>query len=104
MTKNVFSVPIFLIILRETVEAGIIVSILLSFVSIYRVYLIENDFLNRLQVTQLIHGRGDSTNPSTTDSSVVADTKLTNAQLLKKLRRQVSLVQYSSLSHRLTFQ
>jgi high-affinity iron transporter len=31
MTVNVFAVPVFFVVLRETLEAGIIVSVLLSF-------------------------------------------------------------------------
>ncbi|KAK2590251.1 high-affinity iron permease [Conoideocrella luteorostrata] len=37
MTVNVFSVPIFLVVLRETIEAGIIVSILLAFLKQMRI-------------------------------------------------------------------
>lgn len=31
MTKQVFSVPVFLVVLRETIEAAIVVAVLLAF-------------------------------------------------------------------------
>jgi high-affinity iron transporter len=75
MAKNVFSLPIFIIILRETIEAGIIVSILLSFVE------------------QLVNAGGDSA--TTTESSALEKTDgeehLTKKQLLSKLRKQIWL-------------
>jgi len=78
MTKNVFSVPIFLIILRETIEAGIIVSILLTFV--------------RQLVTVTDESPTDSQQSKASEAAGVEaleDRPLTNAQLLRKLKIQV---------------
>ncbi|KZT60049.1 iron permease FTR1 family protein [Calocera cornea HHB12733] len=55
--QDVFSVPIFLIILRESIEAGIIVSILLSFVK------------------QLVLGKKGEKLPTTTATTVTAPTE-----------------------------
>ncbi|KAF8325868.1 iron permease FTR1/Fip1/EfeU [Cantharellus anzutake] len=103
MVQNVFSVPVFFIILRETIEAGIIVSILLTFAS----------QLTRGGVNGL---RGHSANSGSDDNQVTngpTDEKtdrdaingiealsrsdqraedrsaLTNDQLLRKLRIQI---------------
>lgn len=79
MTTDVFSVPIFFIIMRETIEAGIVISILLSFIE------------------QLTSGRveqisGASTNDKvdpTESTQADGNAPLTNKQLLRKLRIQV---------------
>ncbi|KDQ13780.1 hypothetical protein BOTBODRAFT_160045 [Botryobasidium botryosum FD-172 SS1] len=82
MTKNVFSVPIFLIVLRESIEAGIIVSILLTFV--HQLVTVTDEASEDAEVSKKSEDRAASEGVETLE-----DRPLTNAQLLRKLKIQV---------------
>lgn len=90
MAKNLFSVPIFFIVFRETVEAAIIVSVLLSLAE------------------QLVHGANSrvsslaftESSPSKQESN--EDTPVQRALLLKKMKLQVSCsFAYRDFHHRI---
>jgi len=87
MTVNVFSVPIFFIILRETIEAGIVISILLTFVG-----QLTRDRIEALGGTTHTaeHTLTDEKDdPTAHIPQLTHDTALTNNQLLRKLRLQI---------------
>jgi high-affinity iron transporter len=81
MTKNLFSVPIFFIVFRETLEAAIIVSVLLGLAQ-----QIVRDDPNRLSQTT-----ADSSNEKQQQQSSPPseDAELLRRRLIRKLRFQV---------------
>lgn len=95
MAKNLFSVPIFFIVFRETLEAAIIVSVLLGLAE-----QIVHDDPGRLSpssrtVTEVTN---DSTSKHDSDSSPAAelasneDNVVNRRRLVRKLRIQVCLI------------
>lgn len=88
MAKNLFSVPIFFIVFRETLEAAIIVSVLLGLVE-----QIVHDDPGRLTAASATRtGRdSDSASKDGSDSSPVEDDIVTRRRLVRKLRIQVFL-------------
>ncbi|ORY28144.1 iron permease FTR1/Fip1/EfeU [Naematelia encephala] len=82
MARDLFSVPIFFIVFRETIEAAIIVSVLLSFVE----QLMTTGRLSVDDATQ----EDTSTALDTTDSNAQLDEKRTRtAQLIRRMRIQI---------------
>jgi high-affinity iron transporter len=91
MTKNLFSVPIFFIVFRETLEAAIIVSVLLGLAE----QIVHDD--SSPVVTQNLgdESNAESTGKEGSESSPTQQPELTNdrslkARLARKLRIQVS--------------
>ncbi|OXG43970.1 high-affinity iron permease CaFTR1 [Cryptococcus neoformans] len=86
MAKDVFSVPIFFIIFRETVEAAIIVSVLLSFVEQLMLHgslaQDENDLSNENASNNGSAGDAEAPTNSITD-------KERRAKLVKRMRIQI---------------
>ena len=78
MPKNLFSVPIFFIVFRETLEAAIIVSVLLGLAE--QIVTRDPNFIEQLTQTQTSN---DSANPEPVDDAVQ------RRRLLRKLRLQV---------------
>ncbi|KIM85638.1 hypothetical protein PILCRDRAFT_816834 [Piloderma croceum F 1598] len=89
MARNLFSVPIFFIVFRETLEAAIIVSVLLSLVE----QIVHDDpgKLSGVSTTTQISDVSDdkaSPNPNTVDGG---DQTVQKRRLIRKLRLQVFL-------------
>ncbi|KXN83070.1 Plasma membrane iron permease [Leucoagaricus sp. SymC.cos] len=91
MVKNLFSVPIFFIVFRETLEAAIIVSVLLGLVE----QLIYNSgtktsATSTLSVTGNDASETDSrSGPSRSHSGLVEDDAIQRRRLLRKMRIQI---------------
>jgi len=82
MAKSLFSVPIFFIVFRETLEAAIIVSVLLGLAE-----QIVQDDPGRL--TAAGNSRGSSLSSPEVTSHPVEDNTTRHRRLLRKLRFQV---------------
>jgi high-affinity iron transporter len=83
MAKNLFSVPIFFIVFRETVEAAIIISVLLGLTQ------------------QIVNSRVSSTTvtESTTDNQESEENgPVEKARLLKKMKLQVTIPSFSTVN------
>lgn len=88
MGKNLFSVPIFFIVFRETLEAAIIVSVLLGLVEQLLFEKGKGSLASPSAITTADVSDTDSKNGS--DSRPVEDDTTQRRMLLKKLRIQVS--------------
>lgn len=86
MTKNLFSVPIFFIAFRETLEAAIIVSVLLGLAE-QIVYEDPGRFTQEHTVTSTTD-ESKQDNPEQ-DLAVAADEEVQRRRLIRKLRIQV---------------
>ncbi|KAF5360240.1 hypothetical protein D9757_011876 [Collybiopsis confluens] len=87
MTKNLFSVPIFFIAFRETLEAAIIVSVLLGLAE--QIVYEDPGRLSHARNT-LSAASGEETSESpTADISVAADGEIQRRRLIRKLRIQI---------------
>jgi high-affinity iron transporter len=89
MARNLFSVPIFFIVFRETLEAAIIVSVLLSLVE-----QIVHDDPGKLSgvttATQISDASDDKASPDPNNDSVDGgDQTVQKRRLIRKLRLQV---------------
>ena len=80
MAKNLFSVPIFFIVFRETLEAAIIVSVLLGLAE--QIVSRDPNFIDRTEES------GISGEDSTISEPVVNDA-IQRRRLLRKMRMQV---------------
>lgn len=85
MGKNLFSVPIFFIVFRETLEAAIIISVLLGLVE----QIVQDDPNRLTNVVQTT--AGDSTDDSLPSpvASDPEDATIRSRRLIRKLRIQV---------------
>ena len=87
MAKNLFSVPIFFIVFRETLEAAIIVSVLLGLVE----QIVHGDPSISTTVSRTISEGAESKNVSDTNALTLPDPEDDRAQrriLIRKLRIQ----------------
>lgn len=80
MTQNLFSVPIFFIVFRETLEAAIIISVLLGLAE----QIVSKD---PDSVEQTAIGEED---PAKSESVPAVDDAVRRRRLLRKLRMQVN--------------
>ena len=81
MTQNLFSIPIFFIVFRETLEAAIIVSVLLGLAE--QIVNTDPNFIERTEEPRT-SGEEDAAN-----SEPVVDDALQRRRLLRKMRMQV---------------
>jgi high-affinity iron transporter len=81
MAKSLFSITIFFIVFRETLEAAVIISVLLGLAD----QIIQDD-QQRLTTVDSAVG-----SPSITATSAASDDEPTRRRLVKKLRIQVNL-------------
>jgi high-affinity iron transporter len=81
MAKNLFSIPIFFIVFRETLEAAIIVSVLLGLAEqiVHR----DPNFIERAEEPRTSGGEDAAT------GELVADDAVQRRRLLRKMRFQV---------------
>lgn len=82
MSKNLFSVPIFFIVFRETLEAAIIVSVLLGLAE--QIVSRDPNFIERAEEPRT-PGEEDAAN-----SEPVVDDVVQRRRLLRKMRIQVN--------------
>jgi len=82
--KNLFSVPIFFIVFRETLEAAIIVSVLLGLVQ--QIVRRDPERLSVLTTSTV----SDRTKREKSDTPPVETTELERRRLIRKLRFQVT--------------
>ena len=87
MGKNLFSVPIFFIVFRETLEAAIIVSVLLGLVE--QIILHDPTPTN---IPQTVVDDSKDVSQSTPVSSDPEDPTIRNRRLIRKLRIQVTIL------------
>ncbi|PPQ73714.1 hypothetical protein CVT26_010845 [Gymnopilus dilepis] len=83
MTKNVFSVPIFFIVFRETIEAAIIVSVLLGLAE----QIVHDDPGRASQTTTETVGDDEKSASGSSDPS--AEDAISKKRLIRKLRIQI---------------
>lgn len=89
MGKNLFSVPIFFIVFRETLEAAIIVSVLLGLAE----QIVHEDPASpttttlRTELSEKTGNEGSSANEASADQ---VDEQVQRRRLIRKLRFQVS--------------
>lgn len=85
MTRNLFSIPIFFIVFRETLEAAIIVSVLLGLAE--QIVTREPDVVGQAAETQIqpqtVNGDNDAENTQPVDDA------LQRRRLLRRMRMQV---------------
>ncbi|KAF8156787.1 Ftr1 protein [Crassisporium funariophilum] len=89
MPKNLFSVPIFFIVFRETLEAAIIVSVLLGLAE----QIVHDDSGQSATTTQATDGETSSEKESSNVSDQIApvDDTIQRRRLIRKLRIQIFL-------------
>lgn len=78
MAKNLFSIPIFFIVFRETLEAAIIVSVLLGLAE--QIVSRDPNFIERPEESRISEGDAEL---------VVVDEVVQRRRLLRKMRIQV---------------
>lgn len=91
MAKNLFSVPIFFIVFRETLEAAIIVSVLLGLAE----QIVYEDGTQTGTTTVRTEDLSDkASNEGSRDVALpeLANETVRNRRLIRKLRLQVSLI------------
>ncbi|KAJ7598652.1 iron permease FTR1 [Mycena floridula] len=88
MTKNVFSVPIFFIVFRETLEASIIVSVLLSLAE-----QIVHDDPGRVPIAATVEDNDSASKRGSASDTTpdIEDDAIKNRRLIRKLRLQIFL-------------
>ncbi|KDR68424.1 hypothetical protein GALMADRAFT_257144 [Galerina marginata CBS 339.88] len=88
MTKNLFSVPIFFIVFRETLEAAIIVSVLLGLAE-----QIVHDDHSKLSTTtqQTLVPDDEKASTGSVDGNTTLDDSVHRRRLIRKLRMQIFL-------------
>ncbi|KAF5343177.1 hypothetical protein D9757_014558 [Collybiopsis confluens] len=84
MAKSLFSVPIFFIAFRETLEAAIIVSVLLGLAE----QIVYED-TDRLLPTHTVSTGDEKSESPTADMSISADGEIQRRRLIRKLRIQI---------------
>ena len=91
MAKNLFSIPIFFIVFRETLEAAIIVSVLLGLAE----QIVHRDpiFIERTEESRT-SGEEDAS-----ISEPVVDDAVQRRRLLRKMRMQVNKISHLSRQH-----
>jgi high-affinity Fe2+/Pb2+ permease len=89
MGRNLFSVPIFFIAFRETFEASIIISVLLSVVD--QIILDHHHPLAATTQDSEEKAGDDRNKPDLSDSSAERNTAVDNRMLIRKSRMQVSV-------------
>jgi high-affinity Fe2+/Pb2+ permease len=98
MAKNVFSVPIFIIVFRETLEAAIIVSVLLSLVE----QLVTSGTTSSATPSNEATRNSDADSKDATETplptALVEDDSVQRRRLLRRMRIQVNHLMSSSLS------
>jgi high-affinity iron transporter len=94
MTQNLFSVPIFFIVFRETLEAAIIVSVLLGLAE--QIVSRDPNFIERPEEPRT-SGEEDAAN---SDSEPVVDDVVQRRRLLRKMRIQVNKMFFCQCQHR----
>jgi len=91
MAKNLFSVPIFFIVFRETLEAAIIVSVLLGLAE----QIVNDDPSQVSQITgsATVQTEGEETKSNSEGSAtnVAVEDVVQRRRLMRKLRFQVSI-------------
>jgi high-affinity iron transporter len=85
MGKSIFSVPIFFIVFRETLEAAIIVSVLLGLVE----QIVQEDPNRVTNVPQIT--TSDSKDGTLSMPALSEDDTIRNRRLIRKLRIQVTI-------------
>ena len=83
MARNVFSVPIFFIVFRETLEAAIIISVLLGLVE----QIVHEDHSRALTLANESKREHDSDTPELLSEE---DDRLRKRRLVKKMRIQIA--------------
>jgi len=94
MARNLFSVPIFFIVFRETLEAAIIVSVLLSLVEqiVHEDPGKLSDVTAQTQISNVSDDKDSPTSPGPNNDSVDGgDQTVQKRRLIRKLRIQVRL-------------
>jgi high-affinity iron transporter len=98
MARNLFSVPIFFIVFRETLEAAIIVSVLLGLVE----QIVHEDpgrltgVPTKTQISNVSDEKDDTALPGANNDSVELDREdhiIRKRRLIRKLRIQVRLLE-----------
>jgi high-affinity iron transporter len=96
MGKSLFSVPIFFIVFRETLEAAIIVSVLLGLVE----QIVQDDPNRVVDVPQTTVGDSKDDSPSSPVASDPEESTIRTRRLVRKLRIQVNTL-YNLIRNRL---
>lgn len=88
MARNLFSVPIFFIVFRETLEAAIIISVLLGLAE--QIVSRDPNFIEQIAEPEIAGGEKDATTTNI-EAAPIVDDVVQRRRLLRKMRIQIFL-------------